>query len=708
MFFKITINGRYWLLFLALVATNTLLSYGSFSFPVKGFLFLFGIALPLVLAFQSLPRRGTGEAGPFTKEFLPTFPAWLLLLLALAALFIRFYRLTDLFLWPGLDESLLGMFAIRLSEKWDWRFFYSFGQVPPLPIWSSALLLKAGAPAFFSLWFPSAVVSSLTVFTGYAAARQFFPRSFAFLCAGVLAFGYWPFLLGRICHQGIWLPLWVCLCLFFLGRFLKASTPSGQRREAVTLGFATGLGSFTFTPWPCMALAVLGGAFCGSPSKPLRNARHLPYFLGAMLAAMGPFLFAVWREGWGQHIGAMSALSGWFSWKHQVLTVLSYLTEMLWGTLEGDSAYVAAYGGMLNPLWGAVFLLGLLQMIKDRSSKLIQWVGLAFLLGMLPGLLSMNVEMFRVAAALPFLLFTTVLGLAGLLTRVPPGRRVILLTALFILGAGIDGWRILKSQGPPSGKPSEDTEGVLPLADLRAYGILKEASDRLGPGWIFTEFTENPYDQSLFDATYAFNAAENPRLQPNRARWAGLLTNVHYLPFLSPRFPGAAWYRLGGNLPGDQGMLLGMIPLTEKTLEPLGRWTQAHHYFRSLGWAINSISEDRTYAAAEGLFVQKPALVGEDPFLESCYWERRAEFYYSYNFHLHYQDQLRALRQALQSGYPAAHLYYKLGSLLMRKREFGAARKALQSALKLEPSNPDVLNAISVLGELEKKAPTPK
>ena len=544
------------------------------------------------------------------------------------------------------------------------------------------------------------MVSTLTLFAVYAAARQFFSKSFTLICSGLWAFGYWPFLLGRICHQGIWLPLWAFLCLYFWGRFQNAQSEKYKKWKMMALGFTVGLGSFTFTPWPFLGLAILWGLFGPSASLHPRNIPYFAFFLGGALPALGPFLAAVGREGYGQHISAMSAFSGWFTLQHQILTVVSYGAELLWGTLEDDSAYAASYGGMLNPLWASLFLLGLIQMIRSRFLPLIQWSLLAFFLSMLPGLISMNVETFRVALAPPFVYLVTALGTSQLLSTFPLSRRWALFLALLVFGVGIDGYRVIRSHISPLDQPGASAPSPFPIANMRAYQILKEVTGSLGPGLIFTEFTETPYDQSLFDSTYAFNAAEN-RKWGGQARWAGLVTNVHYYPFLSPRFPGSVWYRLGRNNPGDPEMLLATIPVNEKTLSTLNRWVAVHHYFRDLSWKINSISEDRTYKAADLLFLQRPKEIEEDPFLESSYWDRRAEFYYNYDFKNHFEDQLNALRQAILKGYPSAYLDYKIGSLLTRGGRYDPARRAFEEALREEPGNTDVLNALSLLKGLE-------
>ena len=690
-----------WPLFAGLAALLALLSYGPFPLWTKVALFALGIAAALLWGLSSGFSSGPADfQSLYQRELFPRLPAAALALLAAGAVFIRFYDLTSLSPWPGLDESLLGMFAIRQSEAWSWKFFYTFGQVPPLPIWSTALLLKAGCGFLFSLWFPPALVSTLTVLLGYAAARRFFSKSFALLLGGLLGFSYWPFLIGRISHQGGWVPLWAFLCLYLLGRFLQAAPGFSQRKEAALLGLATGLGSMTFTPWPVFALAVMAAAgarlFFRKPKDP---GCFFFCFLPVMAVSLAPFGWAAWHEGYGQHLRAMSALSGWFTLKHQVLTVLSYVTCLFWGTLEGDSAYTASRGGLLNPLWGAAFLAGLLSLLRNRSHAWVRWAALAFFLGLLPGWLSMNVESFRITPAFPFLFFTAATGLAELLWQAPPARRWRLFALLLACGAALDAGRILKDR---PFRPAPNSPEASTLVDYRAHEILEQTARDYGPGLVFTEFTEAPSDESLFDNTYGFNAAENPRLR-EPARWAGLVANPHYYPFLARWFPRAVWYILDG-APGEEPRMVGTIPLNPKTAAALGRWTEAHHYFRDLSLAVNSISEDRTYQEAEREFTAKPPVVAEDPFLEACYWERRAEYFYNYDYKDHYDDQVRALQKALQSGCPAAHLYYKLGSLWARRGQFDRARKAFQAALREEPRYQDALDGLEIVKGMETKA----
>jgi len=93
-----------------------------------------------------------------------------------------------------------------------------------------------------------------------------------------------------------------------------------------------------------------------------------------------------------------------------------------------------------------------------------------------------------------------------------------------------------------------------------------------------------------------------------------------------------------------------------------------------------------------------------DRFLESCFFEKIAENEYADR---NYEAQVAALRQALQKGIPAAHLYNNLGSLLMRRGRFQESREAFQKALQCRPNHTSAAQGLKVLDELEKTGRPP-
>lgn len=664
-----------WIYFILFTVGTGVLSEISFPWPIQGVIFLIFIVLPF-LGGIGRGVRVQDEAGP-QEDWLPAVPFWFWVLALTLAIWLRFYRLGGVWGWPNLDEGMLSSAAIDLSEKWDWKFFYTFGQAPPLPVWTSGILLKLGMPPLLCLWVPSATVTLCTLGFGYAAARRFSTRTLSTLFAFLLAFSAWPLWMGRLCHEGVWVPLWTMVCLYLLAGFHSARAGLAKRQAAILLGLAAGLGYFTFTPWPVVVPLLASGAFANIRPWGLRNKDCLLYFLIPFFLALMPFFILIYRNGFGDHIASVFFLSGWFPLKHQTQTMADYLTAIFGGATSPDAAYTIPGGGVLNPLLDGAFFLGLLWLIRERARGWAAWLLVCLGATLLPGLLSMNVEMFRIAQALPFLLWTTALGLSWLSASLPRKVRLPILLLILTAVLGMDVGRVFRAI--PDRQNLTDAE-----PSLRAQTLLESVAHQWGPGLVFTELNIDSRDHASFVATYAFNAAENPRLRSDQARWAAIFTNSHYLPFLFPRFPQARWYRLGADSSSGE-TLLGMIPLDSTNRKTLDLWVRADHYFHLLNLRTDAISGEKTYQEADQAFQEMPVFLAQDRFLESCYWERRGDFYYDYRYQTHLEDHLNALRQAIRQGYPAAHLYFKLGSLLLRKGDRREAKAAFRSALRADP-----------------------
>jgi tetratricopeptide (TPR) repeat protein len=674
--------------FLVFLAANSAVSYLTLSPGTRISLGLFGLGLPLLLAFKTSKPLPASEKLICEKESLAPFPVVSILFGFALCVFFRFYKLDTLFLWPTGDEGWNGALALELSRHWTWKFFCTTGQAPPLPVWTAAGLFKLGFSPFFSLWFPSAAASTLTVVAGYFAARQFFSKSFSLVWSSLLAFSFWPLFIGRFCHQGIWLPLWVCGCLFFLGRFLKASA-SSKGMAAVLLGMVTGLGSFTFTPWPAVAVFMAGTVGVQTLRKSRKDLRSFKFFVFFLLIGLLPFLIALWTEGWGGHISAEAAWNGNFSWKNRIPVLLHYFSVLFWGSFDANSAYTPVTGGFLNPLLSAFFFIGFLEILTHRRRPLVQWLVPAFFLFLLPGLLSSNLEAFRVSQILPLLILVAAIGLFSLLSFFSASKRVLVLILVLLFSTALDIPRLLEPYLGGDRHPESFAHGKS-LERYRAYRILSDMRRQQGSGLIFTDFDSPVFsfdDPTLSVMTQPFNAAENKNLDPISAKWAALFVNVHYRPFLEKRFPEGRWFQVSNGLPIlDGGEMLGLLPVTPENRGVVEQWLQAHEVFQKAEiqryFQNNGRLEDviRTLETAY-------ALVKKDPLLESCYWEKRAAYEYR---DLNLKEQLLSYQMALKRGYPAAHLWCNWGELLAIQGRVAEARqaflKATQAPLDLTPA----------------------
>ena len=148
-----------WVYFWILAISNSLLAYSNFSYIVKSWIFFFGVPAPF---FLSIGTRMKKSPGSWDREQFPLVvkPASLTVMCGLAV-FLRFFKLTGFHLCPTGDEGLHGFLAIPLSEKWNWQFYDTVGEHPPLLIWVLSFFFRFFDSPFFNLWFFPALISAL-------------------------------------------------------------------------------------------------------------------------------------------------------------------------------------------------------------------------------------------------------------------------------------------------------------------------------------------------------------------------------------------------------------------------------------------------------------------------------------------------------------------------------------------------------------------
>lgn len=685
---------RPWIYYGLFLLTNLLLSYSPISWSWKCFIGLLGLVIPLYLALRNAPNPQKKENPGYLEKGTLSIPFWLLLSGIILMVFLRFYKLTSLFCFPTGDEGWYGTTAIELSHHWNWKFFYATGQAPPLPIWTMALLLKMGFSPALSLWLPSAVLSLLSVFLAYQASRWFFSPAFSMILSGLMGFSYWPLFTARSTQQGDWLVPWVCLCLFLWGGFKKCGQTRHQGFWAAGLGLGLALGSFTFTPWLLIAAFFSLSFFWDMVIQTKKNRIFFPVFLFFFLLGLIPFLYAVEREGYGQHISSISLFSGQVSFQNVAANCLSYFTVLFWGCLIPEGAYIPTQGGFLNPFLTSFFFLGLIEAYRFRLVPLVQWAGAAFILFLIPGLLSSGMESFRIVQVIPILLFFTAWGIYFLMREFENSRQLIFFSLLMLFIAAWDFNGLTRPYRDLDTRPEKFGKSMETLERYRAYQILEDYETQQGPGYVLTSFNNQSFTNASFSVmTYPFNAARNPVLAsqassyPENFHWLAVFVNVSYEPFLKKRFPEGKWFWVSKDLPLlNGGDMLGIIPLTPENHKILERWNAAHaffeeadlrYYFQNFGPYKDSIkSLEKAYPLVQG-----------DPFLESCFWDKRASYEYE---NVNLPEHLRSYQMAIQFGYPTAELYWNYGLLLLTVKRYPEGRQALikatQAPLDLTPA----------------------
>lgn len=669
-----------WTLFFILLAVNLPLAYSSLSILSKLWLAAAGSIAVLVLLF--LRRQAPSAPRALQQEFLPALPlgAWLLALGP--GLLLRFYKLTSLSTWPNPDEALSASIAFHISRHWDWHFFYTYTQIPFPYLWGWALLIKSLGLSLGTLWLYPALCSALAIPLGYLAARQFLSRSLSFLFTVLLSVSYWGLFAGRVGTSTVLVPLVELAVLYLGGKILKERSPS--RLQASLLGLATAAGFYVYPPaWLPLALFIVW-TFVWT-SLPSRKRAPLLCFLSSLSALLLPFLFFAVQEGFGGYVHTLTVQPVQLS--SQFLVSASYLTGSFWGAAS-NAYYGPCWGGLFDAVSVSLFLLGVIQTLRGKKDPVTRWALAALALSLLPGLLSNNLQFFRIFFIYPFFLLFTALGMRELLRDRP---RVWVAALLLAVIASLNFYHLL---GPYQARWKDPGPGwgfYKSPENCRARFVLQRAAELQGPGLIFANFQPDMSDPSLRLAVFPFNTAENPALSSIQPRWFAVLANTNYQPFLAKRFPGGEWFLLSEDLDRiDGGLALGVFPSSSAGPGLLEKWKRADAAFQDTAYLFLNRATGTSYEGVIANLATDRPLVEGDPFLSSCFWEKL--------YYLRLQNgkfggggpkdrraAAEALQLALQTGYPAAHLYNEWGTHLYLMERLPEARKAFEKALQSNP-----------------------
>lgn len=670
----------FWVFLVLLTFVQTLASCEALpSLPFFLWILLGVVPLTILLAWVDNPPSPSPPL--FLADFLPEVKTRYLFLGLGVACFVRFLPYPPFLSWPTGDEALTGLTAIQLNQHWDFRLFFTAGQDPPTVFWLTSLFFRVTNNPALSLWLSPLLISCLSVWFVFLAARKFFGSTFSFWAAGLWALSYWPLQLGRADLPAAFSALWVPLTLYAMGGYFK-SKPDRLPLWGLALGMSLGLNWLTFTSWPFFVLAVLAAVVYHEWKIP-DPSRMLPRILLALgfIAGLTPFLCAASTSGFGKHIADVTP-----AWNHldptrQTRVALDYLSVLFWGAFSGDTLRTPDWGGFLNPFLGALFCLGLGKISSWASKPLSQWLWLYAFLTLAPGFLSLNMNGDRIVQVLPFLILVTAGGGVVLLSRIPLPARVG--AALLVLSVTLawDEARIRLMNLDPV--IIMQTEGRS-VARYRAFEELKKRGESQGPGWILGEW-DVPADWSLEVMTRGFNALGSTPSDSN-PHWLAVITDSHYFAFLKTRFPEGYWKILDGDINPESPRLLGVLSINGSNRSQLEDWVKADSSFKLISWDLGhlhdpGIRERWNQDVQEGAtFVQK------DPLLASMYWEKVGST--DYVFGGLYPQHLAAMENAVKYGYPASHLYGELATLYWVGGNRTAAHETIMKAQESDKRYP--------------------
>ena len=681
--------------FLVMVLADGFLSYLHLSLSVSLWIILGGILIPLA-AFTLLPQIPTK---PGKMETLPPVPPWIWIALGFTALFLRLFRFSGLFGWPLVDEGTGGYFSIRLAEKWNGQLVYGYAQEPALYIWIQAFLFKIFGVSLESLKFLPTLCSLFLVPAAWLAARRILGRTSGFLACAWMALAFWPLLWGRFSVAGILMVLWEVLVFWALANYLGATEKPAQWRRLLFLGLLTGIGFYIYLAWPIVAIG-LGLVLILNPKNPA-SARVKAFLVYAAVALVITLPLALTIEkdslGYLQHLWPGGSPANLFV---RLLLPLVYAKGLFFGAGRQAFSFGPLSGGLLNPILTALFFIGIAGLLRDFRRPLnFGWLGL-FVLFFLPAALTNNFEMMRLAALLPLMMGIGVGGTHFLSAHLPPKRRAFLLGFCFLASLSLDFFHLCVVY------PSQDLNhpgfyGAHKTPEFkRAYAFLKPCADAQGPGLILLNFLPDPYDQTLFLSVYAFNAAENPALDPQDAKWAAVVTNIHEQPYLKKLFPLGRWTWLSEGLSRpDGGLILQWVEVSPANRPLLMKWNRADRSLGDLTRLIVDRGEDANQEPMLKILEKAHPCFKGDRLLESRFWRL-------YMLHQLAAGQLELAvegeEKAVRQGYPMAHLENELGCLLYKDNRLVESRKAFEQALRLEPNCTDAAANLQNLSLLKK------
>ncbi len=674
---NVSLPQNSWIYFFIFLLTNTLLSYFPLPGNIKLVVVLAGIILPLVAAFGWVPLGSAEQPIPWKKPNQFVLPWWCWSSLLILACLPRLAQLTTLSTWPTGDDGLYCYYAMELAKKWDWKFFFSYAQVPPLTQWLLALFFKIFPPSLFSLWFFPGLVSIFTVIVAWFNRRFFFDY-FSFMLLALFSFSF-PFLYtAKFCVWYVIILFWTVLAFTTLIQLLRSSTPAALFLSAFGLGMVVGIGFFTGAAWPVVALCVISAVIGPIKQKGPQTIKILFSMALPLFFFTGIFFFLSWKLNNGVHVKHIWAFSPDSDWAASITEGFLKWASLFWAA-SPPNCFGPLWGGMLNPILDTGFFLGILKCIQYRRQGFFQWILFSLILFSLPGFLAQGFEIFRMTQIFPLLVFISCLGWFDLFFR--PGKfsswKSAGMVLLLLASITLDLYHLEGPYHRLGGTPGPAWNHLKLIQYWRAYGILEKINKEKGPGMILSEFRPEIGDQTLTIATYSFNAARNNRIPFSEARWAALLVHPDYRQFLSKAFPTGHWYWL------EQNEMLGVIPVDPFNIQTLRSWYEFNRRLQPITSQTFDLFMGESKLPIIRQLLEIEPTVKSDPFLMTCLWEKVA-------FHrVSIQDSLGALQafqQAIKKGFPVPHLYYLEGSLLTDMGRFAEARSAFQKAV-LSPYN---------------------
>jgi 4-amino-4-deoxy-L-arabinose transferase-like glycosyltransferase len=669
-----------WIYFFTFLISNSLLSYFKLSFETTLWVSLLGLTFPFLFGLWSYQPHKNPKVALYKLDFFKDIHPAIWIIVGTLALFLRFYKLTTLSAWPIYDEGMTGFSAMQIAQKGVNHLLYMYSNIPVFYLWVLSLFFKWWGPSLFNLWFLPAFFSTLWVPLAYFAARCYFSKSFSFFCVLLAALSFWPCFSGRFCATEVSILPLEALAFLCLGKCLKAKSNKEGDWFAGLLGLSLGLSFYAvYLHWISVTLIISSTILLIFwKRQPLRLAW---FGLGLAIPLLLFFVLSLQTGGFYLHDRSILSTSTQ-SWIQKIQSIWETPKAIFWAASADEIFYKPIWGGLINPVLGSLFGIGILECLKNRAHSIYRWLCVSFLVFLLPGMFGSGFEFFRVIPILAVLIPLIVIGGVRLTQEFSSRWSFLILLILMIPSQVLDFNQLLVVYPHLWDSPAYWRKEVKSINFYRAYKILQLKSSE-GPGLIFSDFVPGFDDQTLNLMDYDFNGVKNNNIDFEKTKWAAVIVNVNYQPFLAKRFGTGETYWLSKDLNlGDGGWMLWVIDITEKNRPSFLKWREAS---RSLNDYINGIYQnftlvdDHSHSKVMDLLNQDYPLFKNDPFLESCYDEKKSDLLFRIGL---IPEAAQSLNRAIQKGYPAANLFYSLGVLKLIENQNPEAQKAFQKACR--------------------------
>ncbi len=469
---------------------------------------------------------------------------------------------------------------------------------------------------------------------------------------------------------------------------------AAPREKAVWLalsGLTVGSGFYTYFSWPVVAIMMVvpvAWKTFKTPSPSEKRMMLLAYFI-PMFVAMAPMICAFLNRSFGTYYSFMMNVGRHEPFFDYFGRVARILAGFLWGYKISIYSYGPVWGGFFNPLTGTLMVIGFLVLPKRTASVQWAWVYAAALVFFSPDLLSAPpLSEMRVIQILPLFSFAAVQGLEWLLELLSRRSRTAFLAAILLVSTGLDTIHLQKSREVMNNY----WDFLKTKENAVAFPILEKQSREQGPGLILTELNLSVFhDYSLRIACFPFNADDHPEWPSDKAHWAALVVNIHYQPFLAKAFPDGSWFWLSKDVEPaqndyDGGLMLGILPVNGRTRRRIEDWRKANRQLDEVLKQFVRLPIDPARKNSIRMMDELEPLLSHDPLVRACYWDIQFSLHNWDNMFGHpspenFRASFKAMRMAVQEGYPAAHFYNELAGFYILENKYNLAERAYQSAL---------------------------